>query len=146
MDYLTLLRQAEDPWGETASAEVGNAIVGGFLSRRAGEGVIVLWMRVDGVPQPVGVAVYRTVQESLTHVVHHDGPGATVTVTVSGGAGGGLAVEIVDDGAGGDGAGPGTGVGLAGMRERVQATGGVLRAGPRPRGGFAVRAVWEGRG
>ena len=32
-------------------------------------------------------------------------------------------------------------MGLRGMRDRVEALGGELTAGPRPAGGFAVRAV-----
>ena len=34
----------------------------------------------------------------------------------------------------------GTGRGIVGMRERVDALGGELEAGPRPEGGFGVRA------
>jgi signal transduction histidine kinase len=50
-----------------------------------------------------------------------------------------LEVEIADDGRGDPGAGAG-GQGLIGMRERVQLFGGTLHAGPRPGGGFLVRA------
>jgi len=42
----------------------------------------------------------------------------------------------------------GAGSGIAGMTERAAALGGTLQAGPRPAGGFAVRA-WlplDGRG
>jgi signal transduction histidine kinase len=35
---------------------------------------------------------------------------------------------------------PGTGNGIVGMRERAAALGGDLEAGPRPNGGFRVRA------
>jgi signal transduction histidine kinase len=109
-------------------------------------------LRVDGevedVPQPVGVALYRIVQESLTNVVRHAGSGAMAAVTVARDRDGGLSVEVVDDGRGngeGDSGGrAGAGMGIRGMRERAQASGGALQAGVRPAGGFAVRAVWPG--
>jgi signal transduction histidine kinase len=47
-------------------------------------------------------------------------------------------VEVTDDGRGG--AVNGHGSGLAGMAERAAALGGTLDAGPRPGGGFRVRA------
>ena len=91
------------------------------------------------LPAPVGLAVYRIVQESLTNVVRHAGRvAATVGLRQDGGY---LYVDVVNDG----GAAPaafsdGTGAGLAGMRERAAALGGTLDAGPRPGGGFAVHA------
>ena len=91
------------------------------------------------LPPPVELAAYRIVQESLTNVVRHAGRvAATVSLRQEGGY---LHVEVVNDG----GAAPnafsdGTGRGLAGMRERAVALGGTLDAGPRPGGGFAVRA------
>jgi signal transduction histidine kinase len=98
---------------------------------------------LDEVPQPVGAAVYRIVQESLTNVVRHAGLGVTARVVVGGDAAGGLTVVVVDDGTGPNGtAHAGTGVGIAGMRERAAATGGGLQAGPRPEGGFRVQARW----
>ncbi len=50
-------------------------------------------------------------------------------------------VEVSDDGPGGTTA-PGTGMGIRGMRERAEATGGTLEAGPRADRGFTVRARW----
>ncbi len=100
---------------------------------------------LEHVPQPVGVALYRIVQEALTNVVRHAGSGARATVTVAGAQAGHLSLEVVDDGAGSNGAAPGAGVGIVGMRERAEATGGTLEAGPLPGGGFAVRAVWPAR-
>jgi signal transduction histidine kinase len=115
-------------------------------TRRSGLDVDLCVRRdLADVPQPVGVALYRIVQESLTNVVRHAPPGTTATVTVAGDAAGGLCVEILDDGTGTNGDGPGAGVGIVGMRERAEATGGTLDAGPRPEGGFAVRAVWPAR-
>ena len=54
-----------------------------------------------------------------------------------------LVVEVTDDGRGAATslAGIGTGHGLIGMRERVEIYGGELTAGPRPGGGYAVRAT-----
>jgi signal transduction histidine kinase len=96
------------------------------------------------VPPPVALAAYRIVQESLTNVVRHaSGAAATVDIRRNGDN---LLVEISNDAApgssaSGDGAfRDGAGAGLAGMRERAAALGGALTAGPRPAGGFAVRA------
>jgi signal transduction histidine kinase len=108
---------------------------------RAGPPVQVL---VDGepveLPPAVDLAVYRVVQESLTNVVRHAGP-TRATVRVAYGAAD-VVVEVTDDGAAGPAPspGPGGGHGIAGMRERVAALGGELRAGPRPQGGFQVWA------
>jgi signal transduction histidine kinase len=132
----------------------------------------------------VGLTVYRTVQESLTNVLRHAGPAATVEVRLEIGENT-IAVAVTDDGNGtaasatgdgrnlvcvnggdggvarvngGDGgvkgawrrdcgvregaaaSGHGGGTGLAAMRERILLHGGVLTAGPRTGGGFAVRA------
>ena len=113
-------------------------------SRRAGLEVALDVRRdVAGLPQPLTVAAYRIVQESLTNVVRHAGSPASATVVVDVDADGGLRVEVADDGAGAPpAAGNGAGVGLVGMRERAEATGGTLEAGPRPGGGFLVRARW----
>ena len=48
---------------------------------------------------------------------------------------------MISDGAVPGGPGPdGAGHGLAGMRERIELYGGMVRSGPRPGGGFEVRA------
>jgi MYXO-CTERM domain-containing protein len=92
------------------------------------------------LPPAVDLAAYRVVQESLTNVVRHAGP-ASATVRVAYGAAE-VVVEVTDDGAGGLGSSgrDGGGHGIGGMRERVAALGGELRAGPRPQGGFRVWA------
>jgi signal transduction histidine kinase len=91
------------------------------------------------VPDVVGVAAYRIVQESLTNVVRHAGEGAHATVRVTARADG-IEVEVADDGRG---AAPGArdGNGLTGMRERAAALGGTFEAGTAPGGGFRVRAL-----
>jgi signal transduction histidine kinase len=51
-----------------------------------------------------------------------------------------LAIRVDDDGNATPGTAPMPGVGLLGMRERVTALGGCLRAEPRSDGGFTVQA------
>ena len=90
------------------------------------------------VPDGVGLAAYRIVQESLTNVRKHAGPGATVALRVS--VGRAVEVEVRDDGRGAAAGSDGRGLGLTGMRERAAVHGGTLEAGPAPGGGFAVSA------
>ena len=106
------------------------------------------------LPSAVDHTAYRILQESITNVIRHVGP-TRVTVTLDYGTDV-LEVRVTDDGtrdAPGDGAGnpqpPAStakgspavpGHGIAGMRERCGLLGGELTAGPRPRGGFEVKA------
>jgi signal transduction histidine kinase len=98
------------------------------------------------LPSPVDHTAYRILQESITNVIRHAGP-TRVTLALDYG-GDVLEVRVTDEGggasdacadaAGGRPAEPGRGI--VGMRERCQLLGGELVAGPRPRGGFEVRA------
>ncbi|MFI7133306.1 sensor histidine kinase [Nonomuraea sp. NPDC050153] len=90
------------------------------------------------LPPEVDRAAYRIVQEALTNVSRHSG-GAAAAVRIDYG-GDELVVQVDDDGRACVDAPPVPGVGLLGMRERVTALGGRLRAEPRPEGGFTVRA------
>jgi len=97
---------------------------------------------VGPVPDAVDRAAYGIAREALTNTLRHAGPArAVVTVDVRAGR---LVLEIADDGAGG-GLGQ-AGLGIAGMRERARGVGGDLEAGPRPGGGFRVRAVLQAGG
>lgn len=93
----------------------------------------------DAVPHGVELSVYRVVQEGLTNVIKHAGSAhATVTVRCRPDE---VEVEVVDDGRGAAVAPNGSGGhGLVGMRERAALWGGTLDAGPRPGGGYRVRA------
>jgi signal transduction histidine kinase len=89
-------------------------------------------------PEIVGAAGYRIVQESLTNVVRHAGPGAAARVRLEQ-VNGALEVSVEDNGRGaGDDVAPGGGI--TGMRERVQALGGRFEVGDGPSGGFRVWA------
>jgi signal transduction histidine kinase len=88
------------------------------------------------VPEPVDLAGYRIVQESLTNVLRHAAARhAVVRIRYGNEA---VRLTITDDGRGGTAV---AGGGLTGMRERAEALGGAFEAGPRPGGGFEVRAV-----
>jgi len=92
------------------------------------------------VPAGVQLTVYRLVQEALTNTLKHGGPGARASVRLRY-LPGELLVDIDDDGAGATApATAGVGGGLLGMRERVHAYGGDVRAGPRQPGGWQVSA------
>ena len=87
----------------------------------------------------VEAALYRVAQESVTNAQRHAQQATRVEVALTGSP---TEVEMtVED----DGARPATpgapGYGLVGMRERVSLLGGTLTAGPRPSGGWGVRAV-----
>lgn len=96
---------------------------------------------LDDLPAGLGLSAYRIVQEALTNAVRHAGP-ATVRVAVRRSPDA-LALEIVDDGRGAatlTGPPPTDGHGIVGMRERAAVHGGTLEAGPRPGGGWRIRA------
>jgi signal transduction histidine kinase len=98
---------------------------------------------VEGSPRtlPPGadLSAYRIVQEALTNALRHaGGASARVVVRYEPDA---LELEIADDGPGPpEDAEASGGHGVIGMRERVQLFGGELETGPRPGGGFLVRA------
>ncbi|HET9973992.1 MAG TPA: histidine kinase, partial [Streptosporangiaceae bacterium] len=114
------------------------------------------------LPPGVDLAAYRVVQEALTNVLKHgglehggleyggleygsfrQGGGARAVVRLVYGERE-LVITVTDDGSpAGYGLQkpPGAGRGLIGLRERLGLYGGELDAGPRPGGGWRVRAV-----
>lgn len=102
---------------------------------------------VEGEPVQLSagldLTVYRVVQEALTNVHKHAGPSLSkvdVRIRYSQAE---MEVRVTDNGQGfrADRGTETDGHGLIGMRERVSAYGGTVRAGMRPRGGFEVAAV-----
>ncbi len=141
---------ADGPYGSAAaigdrSPQPTVADIENLVERLNDAGVPVRLQRqgdLASLPTGVAVSVYRIVQEALTNVLKHAGPVDDVLVTLDRRTDRVL-VSVEDDGRGppGDQRGAaGGGTGLAGMRERVAVFGGLLRAGPRPNGGFLVRA------
>jgi signal transduction histidine kinase len=115
----------------------------GRLVDQARESGLPVELRIEGeatqLPASVDLTAYRLVQEGLTNAIKHaNATRAEVLVRYGDGE-----VELVvsDDGSGTpDGEVESGGHGLVGMRERVAVYGGDLEAGPRPNGGYALRA------
>ncbi|MGF6880600.1 signal transduction histidine kinase [Nocardia sp. GAS34] len=121
--------------------------------RRAG--VPIDWS-IDGVlhdiPDTIGLALYRIVQESLSNASRH-APGAPVHTSMAVRVG--IVELVVTNGPGTSGirdcpeadTAPGTadgsanGTGISGMRARAEAIGGTLTASPTTEGGFRVRTL-----
>jgi signal transduction histidine kinase len=151
---LGVLRQDDDELPRSPAPSLGRiselitgATAAGITVRVSEEGT------KRDLPGHVDLAGYRILQEALTNSARH-AAGAAVAVRVVYGPGD-LVIQVDDDGAGRggspqhssphngsphNGASPGGGNGIPGMTERAKALGGTLRAGPRPDGGFRVRA------
>jgi signal transduction histidine kinase len=127
---LGLLREPETQPG--LEVLVGRAREAGLVATLDAEGV-------DHLSPALEMTVHRIVQEALTNTLKH--AGATRVDVRLRREDGALLVDVTDDGAGnGNGDGGGSRHGLLGMRERAAVYGGAIEAGPRPGGGFAVRA------
>ncbi|WP_312876848.1 sensor histidine kinase [Streptomyces bohaiensis] len=145
---VVLLRQQGDPVAPTEPAS-GLARLDELVEGCGRAGMRVAVERpgpMAPLPAAVDLAAYRVVQEALTNVQKHAGPGARATVRlerVPGPRSGSALLEITvrDDGAPSPTAAArtGGGHGLTGMRERAEALGGAFAAGPAPSGGFLVR-------
>jgi len=132
-----LLRDTRD----VVSAAPGPEPLAELVGRFAGPAVrLRLPDGEPGWPPEVANTVYRVVQESLTNVARHAPRARSVAVTVAE-DGPAVTVEVADDGPLVSGQYHRRGYGLVGMRERVEALGGTLRAGPRGGAGWSVRAV-----
>lgn len=138
---LGVLRRVDEPPPRSPTAGLDR--LEGLVSRSATAGLAVD-VEVEGerhpLPASIDLAAFRIVQESLTNVTRHAHASAA-KVRLDYGEDE-LTVQIDDDGRGGSpGQASNGGTGIRGMRERVAALGGELHAGPRPNGGFCVRAT-----
>jgi signal transduction histidine kinase len=136
---LTVLRSEADGDGS------GLSQLDSLVARARAAGLPVT-VTVTGAERPLppeaDQAAYRIVQEALTNVSRHAGHAcASVHLHYAPEI---LSIQVDDDGKGtvsSAGIRPSSpGLGLVGMRERVSALGGHLRAGPQDGGGFQVRA------
>jgi signal transduction histidine kinase len=137
---LGVMRTGEEPPAAVLTPQPGLEHLDRLIEQVEEAGLHVS-LRVEGerIPLSPGVdlSAYRIVQEGLTNALKHaTGAQAAVIVRYVDDA---VEVAIEDDGPmipNGDGMGHG----LVGMRERVALYGGTLEAGPRPDGGFVLRA------
>ncbi|WP_029288127.1 sensor histidine kinase, partial [Cellulomonas sp. HZM] len=150
-DMRRLLGVLRDEPGEARSSSAAGTVVpqpaegdlDALVEQVRASGTQVSLVRMGApraLPPGVGLTVYRIAQESLTNVLKHAGPDPQVTLMVQWQSES-IALEITDDGRGAAAEGDGQGHGLRGMRERASMFGGTLSAGPRPGGGFRVRAL-----
>jgi len=139
-DAVGLLRRADEPPAPVEPA-VGLAALDDLLATFERSGLRIACRR-DGegrAPSPAtDLVAYRIVQESLTNVRKHAGP-VEVRLTLRQ-EGGTLTMVVENDGPAAPRLPGPDAHGLVGMRERVAALGGTLRAGPRAAGGFRVTA------
>ncbi|WP_242905283.1 sensor histidine kinase [Actinomadura terrae] len=126
---------ATRPVGDLAQLE---RLVEGFRHPPA---VLARAPDLGSLPPEVATSVHRVVQEALTNVRKHAADATSVQVSVARLGDGAVEVAVRDDGQGRGRRLPSSGFGLSGLRERVDALGGRLSAGPRPEGGWEVVAV-----
>lgn len=137
---LGALGDEDEPAGVAPQPGIGElpTLVGRVL-----EAGLPVRLEVDGdarpLPTGIDVTAYRIVQEALTNALRYAGCAQTlVRLRYEPLL---LRIDVDDDGpAASETTDRGAGHGLIGMTERASMVGGRLEAGPRPGGGFAVRA------
>ena len=145
---LGVLRQVDEPDDAPRAPTPGLARLDDLIGQAVATGVdarVVTTGPARPLPAGLDLAAFRIVQEALTNAARHAAPTAAEVRIAYGDD---LVVEVVDEGRragarplGAEAASDlGSGHGLAGMRERAEAAGGSLEAGPRPGGGWRVCA------
>ncbi|WP_416986570.1 sensor histidine kinase [Streptomyces sp. T028] len=148
---VRVLRTGRAAAGETESGRLRVSLDDlETVAERARAAGLKVELDVDGERSGLSTAdeltVLRVVQESLTNVLRHAGPGAQVAISLRF-DGDAVRIGVVDDGAGRLAGPRGTvdrgsgGNGLVGMRERLEVSGGTFTAGPRLGTGWQVDAV-----
>jgi signal transduction histidine kinase len=137
-------RPVGDPQPPTPGVEGIGELVAGTRSVGVQAEYAVVGAPVP-LPPSLSVSIYRIVQEALTNTVRH-AAASRVDVRLRYLDSSAVEVEVADDGHAGallpaaDEQSHGPGLGLVGLRERTGLHGGELEVGPRPGGGFRVRA------
>lgn len=142
---LGAAESATESAAESALASIGTHSVPDLVAKHRSAGLPVefeqVGVRRPGALSPVNeLNAYRICQEALTNVRKHAPYADEVRVVVRHLADG-VEVEVTNSFSRGRTRVDSSGFGLVGMRERVDASGGQLHAGPLAEGGFQVRAV-----
>jgi signal transduction histidine kinase len=156
---LGQLRRPEEPGAADGADGMGLSRLDALRDAVTAAGAIVT-VDIEGDRSPLSAeadhSAYRILQESLTNVLRHAGPGAAARVSLRYQPGA-LIITVTDDGQAAPAPAPvpvpapvpatapdgngASGHGISGMRERAASIGGELTAGPRPGGGFQVMAT-----
>ncbi len=136
---LLAVIDAELPLGEEKLVDVLQSLVAPL----GVQAHLILEGDLERLPTPLATVVYRTVQEGLTNVYRHACPQLVtvhvilicgyVTITVTNDSGVDLPPTHLVESSGG--------FGLLGLRERAEALGGTLEAGPTVEQGWRLRVV-----
>ena len=138
---LGLLRQKDDALSLAPQPSIARL---GVLVEEVRAAGLPTELKVEGEPKTLApgieLSAYRIVQEALTNIRKHAGAAsASIRVRYAEHE---VVLEVDDNGNGNLATnGGGRGHGLIGMRERAALYGGTLEAGPRPDGGFHIRAT-----
>lgn len=136
------------PSSARRAPEPGVADIPALVEQAVGPGLAVSYSLVEDrpaaaadVPAPVGLSLYRTIQEALANVRRHSTASQARVVVRMGDEPGGpcyAEAEVLDNGRPRGGTSS-TGLGLVGLRERIASHGGTSEIGPRVTGGYRVR-------
>ena len=144
VEMRKLLGLLRDEVGATALAPMPNGSdIPELVEQLRSSGLVIKFdvlgdlARLDAA---TGLTAYRIVQEALTNTLRHGGPEVTAAVDVRITTDT-IRIQVDDDGRGGSAFDDGQGHGILGIRERIAVHAGEVEAGPRPGGGFRVRAV-----
>lgn len=141
LELQALVRVARSAQPDSRSPQPGLADLEHLVeqTRAAGLAVdLVTEGEARPVPPALQASVYRVAQEGLANVLKHaEGSRSFLFLRYRPEA---VEVEVSNEEPAVDRRGPGSRLGLVGVRERVRIFGGQVQAGPRPGGGWDLRA------
>jgi signal transduction histidine kinase len=140
---LGVLRATEDA-GVEREPQPGVDELGELIERFRAAGLVVHVTATGAPPTDTGqqLTVFRVVQEALTNALRYASLATAVDVTLRF-TPATITITVDDDAAVHGTPGQGSGRGLIGLRERVGLYDGTLEAGPKPGGGWRLRAEFE---